>query len=359
MIPRRDFLKKTSLATGAILTSTSFFSNSSATTPQSALIFDAMGEIRDVYTHELVREIIASGLNAIAVTLCDPKSYEEGAVKLAIEGINMYDTYLNANPDLYIKATNLSDIDAAKKAEKIAVFYLFQNSTQFGRDLSSVDRFYDMGVRSSQITYNFQNWAGAGCKEKTGAGLTLFGEELVAKMNEKGMLIDLSHANMVTMADTIKVSKDPVMISHTTCKALYNNERNTTDENMRLMADKGGVIGMCQMRPFVSYTREGAYEKYINHIMYAINVAGEDHVCIGSDRDHRRVSMTPEYIAELKAEEGPNFHEEDWPLYMEELNGPRRMETIWDSLKDRNLSEATIEKVMGQNVYRIYKEVIG
>ena len=93
--------------------------------------------------------------------------------------------------------------------------------------------------------------------------------------------------------------------------------------------------------------------------MHAINVAGEDHVCIGSDRDHRVVEMTDKYIAELKAEEGPNFHEEDWPLYMEELNGPRRMETIWDSLKKRQLSESVIEKVMGLNVYRIYKEVIG
>ncbi len=358
MTRRRDFLKTTGLATGAIVSGINLFPQT-ASTPQSALVIDAMGEIRDVYTPELINEILGSGLNSIAVTLCDPKSYEEGAVKLAMDGIAMYDTYLGSHPDLFIKATKLEHIDQAKREGKLAVFYLFQNSTQFGRDLSSVDRFYDMGVRSSQITYNFQNWAGAGCKERTGAGLTNFGLELVEKMNEKGMLIDLSHANMQTMADTIKASKDPVMISHTTCRALYNNERNTTDENIKLLSDHGGVLGMCQMRPFVSFTRDGAYEKYINHIMHAINVAGEDHVCIGSDRDHRVVAMTDEYIAELKAEEGPNFHEEDWPLYMEELNGPRRMETIWDSLKKRQLSEAVIEKVMGRNVYRIYKEVIG
>ncbi len=358
MLPRREFLKTTGLATGAVLSGVNLFPQT-ASTPQSVLVIDAMGEIRDVYTPELIKEILASGLNSIAVTLCDPKSQEAYAVQLADEGIAMYDTYLGAHPDLFIKATKLEHIDQAKKEGKLAVFYLFQNSTQFGRDLSSVDRYYDMGVRSSQITYNFQNWAGSGCKEKHGSGLTAFGEELVAKMNKKGMLIDLSHANMETMADTIIASDDPVIISHTTCKALYNNERNTTDENMRLLADHGGVLGMCQMRPFVSYTREGAYEKYINHILHAINIAGEDHVCIGSDRDHRVVEMTDEYIAELKAEEGPNFHEEDWPLYMDELNGPGRMETIWNSLKERKLSESVIEKVMGLNVYRIYKEVIG
>ncbi|MEP1093924.1 MAG: membrane dipeptidase [Cyclobacteriaceae bacterium] len=357
---RRSFLSKTGMAMTSMAVIHPMFSSSLTTsTPKSALIFDAMGEIRNVYTPSLIKEILKSGLNAITITLCDPKTFENDAVAVAQQGITEYDKYINDNPDLFIKALRASDVDTARRAGKLAIFYLFQNSTQFGRNLSSVDRFYDMGVRSSQITYNYQNWAGAGCKERTNAGLTHFGIELVRKMNEKGMLIDLSHANMVTMADTIKASLQPVIISHTTCRALNENERNTTDENMKLLADRGGVVGMCQMRPFISNKREGAYELYIDHILHAINIAGEDHVCIGSDRDHRVVEMTDEYIAELKAEEGDNFHAEDWPLYMDELNGPRRMEVIWSSLKSRNLSETAIEKVMGLNVYRLYKEVIG
>jgi membrane dipeptidase len=359
---RRDFLAKSGLATVAFTMGMPDFRFSNPlpfSTPQSAMVFDAMGEIRNVYTPELLRQIIGSGLNAIAVTLCDPKSFEQEAVDLAMKGIAEYDKYISENPDLLIKATNIADVDLAKKDGKLAIFYLFQNSTQFGRDLESVDQFYDMGVRSSQITYNYQNWAGTGCKERSQAGLTHFGLELVKKMNVVGMLIDLSHANMPTMADTIKTSTAPVMISHTTCRALKENVRNTTDENLRLLADHGGVAGICQMRPFISDKREGAYKLYIDHVLHAINVAGEDHVGIGSDRDHRVVEMTDEYIAELKAEEGPNFHAEDWPLFMDELNGPGRMETIWNSLKDRKLSESVIEKVMGLNVYRVYKEVVG
>lgn len=331
----------------------------SSSTPQSALVFDAMGEIRNVYSPELLHKILESGLNAITVTLCDPKSFEMEATDLAMEGIAEYDQYINDNPDLLIKATKTADIDVAKKEGKLAIFYLFQNSTQFGRELSSVDKFYQLGVRSSQITYNYQNWAGTGCKERSNAGLTYFGLELVREMNKKGMLIDLSHANMPTMSDAIRASTSPVIISHTTCRALKENVRNTTDENLRLLADHGGVVGMCQMRPFISDKREGAYDLYIDHIMHGIKTAGEDHVGIGSDRDHRVIEMTDEYIAELKAEEGDNFHAEDWPLYMDELNGPGRMETIWDSLKKRQVSEAVIEKIMGLNVYRVYKEVVG
>ena len=130
-------------------------------------------------------------------------------------------------------------MDEARRSGRLAVFYLFQNSTQFGKNLDSVDVFYGLGVRSSQITYNYQNWAGAGCNEENGSGLTRFGHELVEKMNEVGMLIDLSHAGMRTMADSIAASAQPVIISHTCCKALYDHERNTTDENMRAAAERG------------------------------------------------------------------------------------------------------------------------
>ena len=90
-----------------------------------------------------------------------------------------------------------------------------------------------------------------------------------------------------------------------------------------------------------------------------MNVAGIDHVCIGSDRDHRRLVLTEEYIEELKREEGENFDRAMWPLYFEELNGPRRMETIWDGLAKRGMPEGQLEKIFGTNLYRLYESVIG
>ncbi len=323
------------------------------------LIFDAMGEIRDVYGPELIREILASGLDAITVTLCDPKTFEQDAVDAAMDGIAGYDRYLAAHPDLFVKATSVADVDRARREGKLAVFYLFQNSTQFGRDLDRVDEFHALGVRSSQITYNYQNWAGAGCKERTGAGLTHFGVELIDKMNAARMLIDLSHANMRTMAEAIHASTAPVVVSHTACMTVFENVRNTTDENLRLLADHGGVVGICQIRPFVTDVRQGAFERYLDHIEHAVRVAGIDHVCIGSDRDHRVIELSDEYIAELKAEEGANFDEADWPLYMDELNGPRRMEAVWAGLAGRGLSSGDLEKVLGGNIYRLYRDVVG
>jgi membrane dipeptidase len=329
------------------------------TPTQNALVIDAMGEVREVYTDELCQEMIDSGINSITVTLCDPKSYEDVAYDWGMAGVLEYDRLIDNEPDYWMKATRTADIQTARDQGRIALFYLFQNSTQFGHDLDNVDVFYGLGVRSSQITYNFQNWAGAGCNELNGSGLTVFGHELVEKMNDVGMLIDLSHAGMKTMADTIAASNVPLIVSHSCCKALFDHNRNTTDENIKAIADKGGLFGVTQMRPFMTHQIDDAVHFYYQHIEHAIDVAGIEHVCIGSDRDHRRLTLTEEYIAELKAEEGPNFVRSEWPLYFEELNGPRRMETIWDGLQSRGMNEDHLEKLFGLNLERLYTEVIG
>lgn len=356
MITRREF----TLGAAAATATSGLAGRALAATPtQSALVMDAMGEVREVYTDELCREMIEAGMNSITVTLCDPKSYEQEAYEWGINGVLEYDRLIDAESEFWTKATRIADVARARDEGRIAIFYLFQNSTQFGRDLDNVDVFYGLGVRSSQITYNYQNWAGAGCNEENGSGLTQFGHDLVSRMNDVGMLIDLSHAGMRTMADTIAASREPVIISHTCCKALYDHERNTTDENMRACADRGGLVGITQMRPFMTRQIDNAVHVYYEHIEHAINVAGSDHVCIGSDRDHRRLVLTEEYLDELKREEGENFDRAMWPLYFEELNGPRRMETIWDGLASRGLAEDQLEKLFGTNLHRLYSEVIG
>lgn len=323
------------------------------------LTFDAMGEVRFSYTPELVAEMRASGLDAIAVTLCDPKPRGDAAYDLAMEALLAHDRHIARHPTLFRKATSIADIALAQENGQIAIFYLFQNSTHFGVELDNIDLFYALGVRTAQITYNHQNWAGSGCKELGANGLTHFGRSVVERMNALGMLIDLSHANMQTMADTIAHSKVPAIISHTGCMAVHANERNTTDDNLRLLAQRGGVVGICQIRPFLTEKRQGALADYFRHIDHAIRVAGVDHVAIGSDRDHRRIEMTDEYLAELKREEGPNFNPAEWPLFIDELNGPRRMEVVWDGVRKLGYGSAAADKVMGGNLHRLYSEVVG
>ena len=353
---RRTFIRNSTAAISALGWSVPLLA---AESTQSVLVFDAMGELREVYDEALLQEMLDSGLNAITKTMCDPKTFEREALDVALEGVRSFDAWIAANPQQVMKAHSVADLDRAQREGRIAVFYLIQNSTPFGKDLDMVDTFYGLGLRSVQVTYNYQNWAGAGCKERTNAGLSEFGLQLVEKLNDTNMLIDCSHANMQTMADTIRASERPIIVSHTGCMAVHKNDRNTTDENLKLLADSGGVVGIDQIRPHITTLREGAVEHYYDHIQHAIRVCGIDHVGIGSDRDHRYIDLTPEYLDELRAEQGANLNEADLPWFMVELNGARRMETIWDGLKGRGLSDGELEKIMGANVRRIYNETIG
>jgi len=229
---RRDFMKTiAAVGTGAAITGTAPIRAAVRQKPptKDILIMDAMGEIRLTHERELIQEVIDSGMNAVTVTLCDPKFQEQEAFDVAMTELLAYDRHIQKNADLFIKATKVADVDAAKKTNRLALFYYYQNTTQFGRDLDRVDLFYNLGMRSCQLTYNHQNWVGAGCKERTNGGLTVFGVEIVEKMNSLGVLVDLSHANMPTMSDAIDVSKSPVIISHTGCMAVYKNIRSTTD----------------------------------------------------------------------------------------------------------------------------------
>jgi len=319
-----------------------------------------MGELRPIYEPTLVKEMLGAGMDSITVTLCDPKAVGAEALELAVDGLMEYDRYLAEHTDLFIKARFVADVDAARHSGRMAVFYLYQNATQFDDDLSRVEMFYKLGLTSCQVTYNDRNLAGVGCRaEGDDGGLTAFGRDMIDLMNGIGMLVDLSHANERTMADTIAHSRMPVIISHTACNAVHAHERNTSDANLRLLAEHGGVVGVCQLRPFLTFKKKDNLHAYFDHIDHAVQVCGVEHVCIGSDRDHRVIEMTPEYEAELRAEEGSQVVSSELPYFIDELNGPRRMDVVWDGLVGRGYSEDVVEKIMGRNLYRVYADVIG
>ena len=318
---------------------------------------DAMGELRPEYEPSLIRDMLASGLRSITITLCDPKPVGDEALALAVDSLNQHDRYLAGHPQFFVKATSVADVERARRDGKMAVFYLYQNTAQFGRELDRVDLFYRLGLRSCQLTYNERNLAGVGCDQE--GGLTPFGRELIGRMNQRRILLDLSHANMQTMAEAIAASKAPVIISHTACQAVRPHRRNTTDENLRAVAARGGLVGICQMRPFLTGKKADNLHAYFDHLLHAIKVAGVEQVCIGSDRDHRVVRLTPEYLAELRREEGTQVDDAELPYFIEELNGPRRMEVVRDGLSRRGLSAGDVEKVMGGNLLRLYRDVLG
>ncbi len=356
-VNRRDFL--TTTAAGAAATALPFRS-AAASLQGEQLVMDAMGELRTVYDRALIQQMLDSGMDSITITLCDPKPLGAEALELAVDSVLEHDRFIDSNGQQLVKATTIADVDAARRDGRLAVFYLFQNTVQFGTSLDRVDMFYRLGLRSCQLTYNERNDVGVGCREEgDDGGLTEFGRELIDHMNSIGMLVDLSHANMPTMAEAIEHSAAPVHVSHTACNDLYPHVRNTSDENLRALADNGGLVGVCQLRPFLTELKQDNLHTYFDHIDHAVNVAGVEAVCIGSDRDHRVIEMTDEYLAELRSEEGSQVVNHELPYFIDELNGPSRMTVVRDGLERRGYSSGDIDRIMGTNLYRLYADVIG
>ena len=323
-------------------------------------VIDGMGEIRLEYPMPLIAEVIASGMSAVMITIGTPTLPEKEAYANVLDELAAYENHIDQHRKYFIKATTTADIEEAMKSKKLAILYLFQNTTAIGKNMERLDFFYNFGVRSIQLTYNKRNLVGNGCMERVDGGLSEYGIQLIEAMNEKGIVVDLSHSGMQTMADAIKYAKAPPVISHSGCTSVYDHQRATTDKNIKALADKGGVMGIFQINPNLGPKQRNTLDDFLKHIDYCVKIGGIDCVGIGSDREHQTIPDTAEEIKRLEEEMAlvgaTSVH---WPFFLSELNHGRRMETIRQGLEKRGYTSGQIAKIMGGNFYRVYQAVIG
>ena len=193
------------------------------------------------------------------------------------------------NSDRAVIATTLQQALQAKKEGKRAVFIGVENAYCLGTDkLSAMKEFYDFGARYITLCHSKNSKV---CKSSgemgEDYGLTDFGKTLVDEMNRLGMLVDVSHASDQAVRDVVAYSKAPVVASHSCVRALYNHPRNLTDELIRLIADKGGVVQVAIWTGFLKSREQGkaTVANIVDHIDYIVKLVGIDHVGFGSDFD--------------------------------------------------------------------------
>lgn len=179
-----------------------------------------------------------------------------------------------------------AEVDTAKQLGKKIVMRGIENGYAIGRDLTNIERWRKQGVVYMTLCHNGDNDI---CDSARGngehGGLSLFGKEVVREMNRTGMLIDLSHAAESTFWQVLELSEHPVVCSHSSCKALCNHPRNLTDEQLRAIASKGGVVQVTMYSGFLREEGEATLDDFMSHLQHAISVAGIDHVGIGTDFD--------------------------------------------------------------------------
>jgi membrane dipeptidase len=306
-------------------------------------------------------EIARSGITMIDTTL-GPAGTPTFSYEAAVRDIATWHGNFARYRDKLIHVRRAEDILQARREGKFAVMLGFQNGTHLNRDIRNLDFFYNLGIRQIQLTYNELNALGAGCTERVDTGLSDFGVEVVHRMNDLGMLVDVSHCGVRTTLDAIEVSKKPIIISHSNCRALNDNMRCKSDEQIRKLAARGGVMGITTVNFFVSTKPRSTLDDYIAHIEHVVRLVGIDHVGIGSDSSIGgwRQSFPTEkafwdFHGQFRFKPGADVR---WPPFIEEIDVPEKFHLIRRRLAQKGFPAADIAKILGGNFLRIYRDIL-
>ncbi len=308
-------------------------------------------------------DVKASGITAVNLTI---GSVGNGAGKFeeTIASIGEIEREIALHPDVLMKVLTARDLDAAKASNRLGIIYGFQDTSMLEGELQRLTLFHTFGVRIVQPTYNRRNLMGDGCLEPADGGLSTLGRELITEINRLGILLDLSHAGARTITEGIAAAQAPMAITHTGCRDLVDVPRNVHDKALRALADKGGVAGIYFM-PFLRDSGQPHAGDVIRHLEHAVNVCGEDHVGVGTDGSISGVKLDAAY-----AQHQRKFYEDrkragiaapgeapDVFNLIPEYNDPRRFITLANDLNRRDWPTNRIEKILGGNFARLFKEV--
>jgi membrane dipeptidase len=321
-------------------------------------------------TNAREREEYLQAFRAAGVTCVFQNAGEEGNDPLRLlERVAWYTFTTDMLRDELFKAVSSADVIQAKKDGKLCLCLTtcgvpLRQQWQSTRDeLRIIRLFHRLGVRMMHLTYNRRNPIGDGCGESNDGGLSAFGHEAVTEMNRLGVIVDVAHCGWRTSLEAAKASAKPMVASHTTCAALYRHFRAKPDDVIRAICDTGGLVGICCVPRFLG--GDGDISTFLNHIDYAVQKFGDDHVAIGTDVAYtsRNASAQSAKVRTGKKEDArrtPARWEALWPRdeYLAKPHGILSLAwTNWPlftvGMVQRGYSDQTIQKILGGNVLRV------
>lgn len=285
--------------------------------------------------HLDIPKLVNSGVDGAFFALYVPASLDsepEEAFRHADKLLVNLVKVVESNGDRLAFARSETQARENKSQGLFSVFIGLENGSPIGKSLERIRWFHDRGVRYITLCHSENNEICDSCapKQKRWGGLSPFGREVVAEMNRLGMLVDVSHVSDDTFYDVLECSAKPVVATHSCCRALSDHPRNMTDEMIRDLAAKGGVIQINFYPVFLDVTlpeNEVPFTRIADHIDHVVNLVGVDHVGIGSDFDGI----------------------DSVPVGLEDVS---RMPVLFDELRRRGYSDSDLCKIAGGNFFR-------
>ena len=308
-----------------------------------------------------------AGIAAGNLTVGGPDNDFEATV----DGVCEVRERIRHNDDNYVLVRSTDDVDRAAESGRTGIVLGFQGANWVGTDLDRIRAVDELNVKVIDLAYNRGNTLGDGCCEGRDAGLTMLGREAVEELNDRGILLDVSHANDATTMDIVEHSADPVIASHIGCRALANSQgRAKTDEQLRAVAEAGGVNCITPFPPVIKRDPEthevqsATIHDVLNHVDHAVEVGGIDSVAFGGDMSDRTLDSGsihqgsnlnvwrkthPEVYGD-----GPTDRMDPYP---EGLNRYTKLENLTRGLIDRGYDDDEVRKVFGGNLRCVFESV--
>lgn len=265
--------------------------------------------------------------------------------------------YAGQYPQHIRRIDSVDDMDGLKAARKIGYIVGVQNSDHF-RTVDDVNLFWNLGQRISQLTYNRQNLIASGSTDRADGGISDFGADIVQRMNEVGMAVDVSHCSDRTTLDACELSKRPVLITHSNARALTaGHPRCKPDEAIKAVARTGGVFGVTGVRNFVRDREPTTIEHVVDHIEYVARLVGIEHVGLGSDMDPDGYDDIEEGLRnKLKASYKGSYGFRD-KIDTDGFDHPKRTFDLTERLIRRGYANADIARILGGNFRRVLAQI--
>ncbi|MBP1911381.1 dipeptidase [Thermococcus stetteri] len=237
--------------------------------------------------------------------------------------------------DSFELVRNVDEMRKTIEEGRVALWLGLEGGEPIGESLELLEVFHRLGLRVLTLTWSLRNAIGDGVFERTNGGLTRFGVEVVGKAEELGIVIDLSHINEAGFWDTLDVTSFPVIASHSNARALCDNPRNLTDEQLKAIAERDGVVGAVAIPSFVDWEMP-TIEKYVEHIAYMVDLIGHEHVGLGFDFVY--------YLKEWSGKRVEGFENES------------KIPELLSLLRER-FSEREVEAIAFKNFERVFERV--
>jgi membrane dipeptidase len=249
--------------------------------------------------------------------------------KETLRQINMYHQLVcESNGQIGI-ITKKSDLESVEKS-RLSFVLAVEGADSIDEELINLETFYNLGVRSIGLTWSYDNKLAGGCNDN--GPLTELGKKTIQRMEKLGILLDLAHIGEKSFFESVNTSTHPVVISHTCCMAVNPHPRNVTDDQIKIVAQSGGLIGICGVPKFVG---DRSIKGLVKHFIHAIDLIGVDHVMVGSDLG----SMTADELI-------PEFED------VADMPG------LVSGLKEVGLSDRDLDKITHENVERLLEKIL-